>query len=646
MVFPFTLQWRPAVLGLARDLTERKRAAAALQESEERYHSLFNSHRAVMLVLDPETGGIVDANPAACRFYGYSLEVLLGKKITDINILPADEVRQIMGRAKSGQQTHFIFHHQLADGAIREVEVYTTPIAIGGKPLLYSIVHDITDRQRAEAALQESNERYRRITQAVTDYFYTVRVEKGYAVETHHGPGCVAVTGYTYEEFAADPFLWLHMVAAEDRPLVEDQVQRLLAGKMALPIEHRIIRKDGALRWVRNTPVLHCDEQGRLSSYDGLIQDVTERKQVEEALIIKESAVASAINAMAIAAFGGKLTYVNRSFLDLWGYEAESEVLGKSAIDFWPSAGPASQVMEALTRQDAWFGELVAKRKDGSVFDAQVAVNVVKDKTGRPLCMMGSFADITTQKRAGEEIQKLNAVLEQRVQERTAQLEATVRELEAFASSVSHDLRAPLRAMAGYSQALVEDQAPRLDAAGRQSLEQIGQAVQRMDALITGLLELSRLGRSELQREVVDLSALARAIAVELYQREPGRQVKLVVASDLTVQADHHLMRVVLENLLDNAWKFTSRRVEPSIGFGAYAGTAGERVFFVRDNGAGFDMAHAGRLFGPFQRLHTQDDFQGIGIGLATVRRIIERHGGRVWAEGAIDQGATFYFTL
>jgi signal transduction histidine kinase len=254
--------------------------------------------------------------------------------------------------------------------------------------------------------------------------------------------------------------------------------------------------------------------------------------------------------------------------------------------------------------------------------------------------------DITERKQVEEALTQLNATLERRVQERTVQLEATIKDLEAFASSVSHDLRAPLRRIGGFSQALLEDEASLLDDTGKQYLQQIGQAVQRMEALITGLLELSRLSRSELQRQAVDLGALTRAIADELRLRQPGQPVKLVVAGDLTVNADPGLMRVVLENLLDNAWKFTARQAEAHIEVGERAGALGERVFFVRDNGAGFKMEYADRLFGPFQRLHAQDEFPGIGIGLATVRRIIERHGGRVWTEGAVNRGATFYFTL
>jgi light-regulated signal transduction histidine kinase (bacteriophytochrome) len=245
-------------------------------------------------------------------------------------------------------------------------------------------------------------------------------------------------------------------------------------------------------------------------------------------------------------------------------------------------------------------------------------------------------------------VRRLAAELAQRVSdvtERTAQLEAANRELEAFSYSVSHDLRSPLRAIDGFSQALLEDCAPQLDAAGRAHLVRVRHATQRMGQLIDGLLSLSRLTRSELHIGAVDLSALAREAASALQRNDPARGVDVVIAPHLDAVADPGLLRVVLDNLLSNAWKYTSHQVRPHIEVGR-ALVDGALAYFVRDNGVGFDMAYAGKLFGAFQRLHTSDEFPGSGIGLATVQRIIHRHGGRVWAEAAIDQGATFYFTL
>jgi light-regulated signal transduction histidine kinase (bacteriophytochrome) len=235
--------------------------------------------------------------------------------------------------------------------------------------------------------------------------------------------------------------------------------------------------------------------------------------------------------------------------------------------------------------------------------------------------------------------------LETRVEQRTAQLQAANRELEAFAYSVSHDLRAPLRAIEGFSHILLTKYGGVVDETGQDYLRRVRAASQRMGELIEDLLSLSRVSRSELKREDVNLSDLARTVAAELSQRSPGRSVQFVIAPHVVTHADPHLLRVVLENLLGNAWKFTSKRDQACIEFGAET-RDGKLVCFVRDNGAGFDMAFADRLFGAFQRLHSTAEFPGNGIGLASVKRIIHRHGGQVWAEGAVDQGATFYFSL
>jgi light-regulated signal transduction histidine kinase (bacteriophytochrome) len=250
-------------------------------------------------------------------------------------------------------------------------------------------------------------------------------------------------------------------------------------------------------------------------------------------------------------------------------------------------------------------------------------------------------ADISERKAAEESIRRLNAEL----QNQSIQLRAANKELEAFSYSVSHDLRAPLRSIDGFSQALLEDYADKLDEEGQNSLQRVRASSQHMAQLIDDMLKLSRVTRSEMRREPVDLTGMAQALAADLQNTAPERQVKFVIADGLLAQGDAALLRIAMENLLDNAWKYTSQRPRAQIEFG-FCRNNGRSAYFVRDDGAGFDMAYADKLFGTFQRLHSVTEFKGTGIGLATVQRIIHRHGGHVWAEAKVNQGATFYFTL
>ena len=248
-------------------------------------------------------------------------------------------------------------------------------------------------------------------------------------------------------------------------------------------------------------------------------------------------------------------------------------------------------------------------------------------------------------KQAEVELQKHRDHLEELVEQRTTELTAVNKELESFSYSVSHDLRAPLRGIDGFSQALLEDYPDKLDEQGKEYLQRVRSATQRMGELIDDMLNLSRVTRSEMRCETVDLSTLARTFTAELQKTQPGRQVEFVITEGLNVNGDARLLRVVLQNLLGNAWKFTGKKPKARIEFGV---TRHEEkpVYYVRDDGVGFDMTYVGKLFAPFQRLHSAEEFPGTGIGLATVQRVILRHGGTIWAEGAVGKGATFYFTL
>lgn len=347
---------------------------------------------------------------------------------------------------------------------------------------------------------------------------------------------------------------------------------------------------------------------------------------------------------MALVAPDGRWLRVNRAVCELVGYPAE-ELLLKTFQDITHPEDLTTdleyvrQVLDdkirAYQMQKRYF------HKDGHIVWAQLNVSLVRDSRGEPRYFISQIQDVTARVRAEEEIRQLNAELETRVVERTAELTAANRELEAFAYSVSHDLRAPLRAIDGFSQMVVSECGDQLAASARANLEEVRKASQRMGTLIDDLLNLSRITRAEMKRQPVHLSQLAHDIVKQLRQQEPDRQVIVVIADGLTADGDPQLLRVALSNLLGNAWKFTRKASPARIEFGQREG-----AFFVRDNGAGFDMAYAHKLFGAFQRLHRYNEFEGTGIGLATVQRVVQRHGGRVWADGAIDRGATFYFTV
>jgi PAS domain S-box-containing protein len=345
------------------------------------------------------------------------------------------------------------------------------------------------------------------------------------------------------------------------------------------------------------------------------------------------------------------IRFWNKGAERLYGWTAE-EVLGKSMETLmYPDPRVLADSMARTVANDGdWSGELEQRARDGSVVCIEARWTVVRDERGQVNGVLGINTDIHERKRAREEILRLNASLEERVQQRTAQLEFANKELEAFSYSVSHDLRSPLSAVDGFSDLLERSMAKAetspLTERSRHYLARIRAGVSQMGELIDAMLTLAQVSRSSLRWERVDLSAVAEALLAGYREREPGRAVRLHVEPGVTGQGDPRLLKQVLDNLLGNAWKFSAKQECTEISFGREVGADGETVFFVRDQGAGFDMAYVEKLFGAFQRLHALSEFAGTGVGLATVQRIIARHGGKVWAQSQLGEGATFYFTL
>jgi PAS domain S-box-containing protein len=379
-----------------------------------------------------------------------------------------------------------------------------------------------------------------------------------------------------------------------------------------------------------------------------IIRDITDRKKAEARLLEENNFSDSTINSLPGVFYvfdeNGRYLRWNRNTETVTGY-SDGELSKMGPLDFF--SVEEKEMIAKVIQQVAEEGEaaveanLVTKHGDRIPYFFTGKRFVSGDRK----YLVGMGIDISERKTAEAEVRRLNDELEQRVRERTRQLEAANKELEAFSYSVSHDLRAPLRSINGFSEALLEDYYEKLDDEGRDYLRRVSAASQHMAQLIDDLLNLSRVTRYQMRKEEVDLSGLAKKIAVELRAAEPGRQAEFVITSGLVVRGDMHLLEILLRNLLENAFKFTGKQSYSKIEFDVIQFDAG-RAFFVRDNGAGFDMAYKDKLYGAFHRLHTQAEFQGTGIGLAIVKRIVHRHGGNVWAEGKVGEGATFYFTL
>lgn len=393
------------------------------------------------------------------------------------------------------------------------------------------------------------------------------------------------------------------------------------------------------------------------STEEGLgvyFQDITTKRRAAEQLLLLQTAVSHLNDVVLITEatpFGGSglnIVFVNDAFERLTGYSRD-EVIGKSPRML---QGPKTQraaldrIRAALEKEEAVRAELINYTKAGDAYWVELEIVPIADAVGGLAHFVSVVRDITARKQAEETILLLNAELEDRVQRRTMQLEAANKELEAFSYSVSHDLRSPLNTINGFGQLLLKTNGSNLDEKGLHYLTRIRAGAQQMGELINGLLSLAKLSRDPLRFESVDISGIARRLEQECRQREPERQVQVQIQDRLVVQGDALLLSVVLQNLFENAWKYSAKQEAPRIDIGSEAGAEGQTVYFVRDNGAGFDMAYADKLFGVFQRLHSPTEFAGTGVGLANVKRVVERHGGRVWAQGRLNEGATFFFTL
>lgn len=490
---------------------------------------------------------------------------------------------------------------------------------------------NITQRRLTEEQLQKNQEELERFFSVALDLLCIADIDGNFRRINKSWEG---VLGYKVDELEGRSYLdFLH---PDDLDVTLQALADLKQQKMVRGLVNRYRCKDGSYRYL----------EWYAQPYDDLLycaaHDITERQQVEERLRKSDAHLQAA---QRIAKLGS------------WEFDIKTEVIYWSDEVFRifgrdPTAGmptfdelqklyhPEDQlhhnqtVQRGLETGQPYDLECRAYRPDGTLVYIQARGEPVFDSTGQLVQLVGTILDITDRKQA-----------ELTLQQTTAQLAASNQELEAFAYSVSHDLRSPLRAIDGFSRALIEDYGEYLDDQGRDYFDRIRRNIQRMGMLIDDLLRLSRVSRSEMHYVTVNLSTLVLEQVSELQVSESNRQVDVVVAPDVLVSADATLMRVVISNLLQNAWKFSSHHPTARIEFGTTQ-VNGQLTYFVQDDGAGFDMTYANMLFGVFQRLHNTHEFPGTGIGLATVQRAIHRHGGQIWAEGQVEQGATIYFTL
>ena len=610
---------------------------------------LFDLSLDLMAICDSQ-GCFRRVSASATKILGYRPEELLGRRFMEF-VHPQDVERTHVAHESliRGQDViEFENRYVRKDGAIVDLSWSASWYADAG--VSYSIARDVTHRKRAEA--QREAERQ-------TLQMSMVRLELAQSIARLGYWERDLLTDRTVAYGEARSILGLpadenidivalgNQVIDEDRPLFLQGYVDANRG-VPKPMQYRIRCSDGSVRHIYTERRAIRDENGKPVRVIGTLQDVTERHEAHlerQRYVAQLSFLADAARKLNSLLTTHELlqvvTDIARDLVDAHAahghVQTESEELHcRSRFVKYPAvdndSGRAASLEVELTT--------AAGRRIGSIEVWERAAGRFTQSDERALVQLADLAAI------GLQNARLYGELEERVRSRTREFEQSNRELEAFSYSVSHDLRGPLRAIAGFTGLLRERHYDTMDVESRRYLDRIVAGTQRMSNLIDDLLELGRVTRVELKRELVDLSVVVRGIVGRLCESAPERATDVTIEPDHRAHCDLRLMEIVLENLLDNAWKFTAARPLTQIRFGATTGVEGARVFFLRDNGVGFDPRYAANLFGVFERLHAPAQYPGTGVGLATVQRIVHRHGGRIWAEAEVDRGATFYFTL
>ena len=623
------------LLGVARDLTAFHQSQETLREREEIYSNIVNQAVDAIVMVDAGTGEFLEYNEAAYAGLGYTGEEFSKLTLFDIEVnIKPDKLLLFLSKLKKAGSKVFETRHRTKNNIIRDVRVSARAINIRGKDCLATIWTDITERNQKEAMLREKDLIFQSLLENSPFYiFFKDHNSKAMFLSRNH------------EQLFDIPIRELigrdlaEIISPEyGEPYIAAEQQMLKDGKQ---IEYEELYNGRTYSTIK-FPIYRTDAPPMLA---GFTIDITERKEAVDALVENESLLRTIIEHAPFEIWArdkdGYGTLENNIIVNHFG-----SILGKKP-DFSDVSADVKQLWNS-NNQRALNGEIINNEcvylVDGIAHHYhQILAPIIVE--GSVEGIAGFNIDITDRKEAEKQIYKLNAELEERVKQRTLQLEHANKELEAFSYSVSHDLRAPLRGIDGWSLALLEDYGPQLDEQAHVYLDRVRNEAQRMGQLIDDLLKLSRVSRFEMNIAEVDLSAMAETIVNRLTESNPRRQFEFRIAPGIKANADAAMLEIVLTNLLDNAVKFTGKKPFANIEFGSHPEN-GHTVYFVSDNGAGFDMENARKLFGAFQRMHRQTEFQGTGVGLATVQRIIHRHGGQIWAESKANEGAVFYFTL
>jgi PAS domain S-box-containing protein len=634
------------VISNTRDISYRKNAELALLDSEKRFRTLYEN-ATIGIYRTTLDGKILMANPALVKMLGFSsFDDLAHRNLEEEGYEPDyPRAKFLETLEKEGKIIGLESAWHQRDGNTLYVRENASVIRDADGKILYydGNVEDITYWKQAEQALRESEERFSKSFRTSPISFMIANIEDGRIIEINDAFS--SISGFTREEALGNTTLnmkiWVH---EEDRKHIIDSLRE---GNAILHQETLLQAKDGNVSTVLlSAQVIKLANRNCIISS---IEDITKRKEAEDELRIQSEIMSHMAEAVYLVRMeDGIIVYTNSKFEELFGY-GPGDMTGKhvSIVNAPAEKSPeqtAIEIMNQLDKKGFWTGEVLNIKKDGTVFWSHANVAIFNhSKYGKVLVSVQE--DITDRKNAEFQIKKLNEELEVRVIQRTQLLEAANKELEAFSYSVSHDLRAPLRSVHGFTKILLEDYEANLDEEGKRICGVISSSATQMGELIDDLLSFSRIGRSSLNPSVIDMKKMAMVIFEGMTSPAERKRIKLNIGKLQKAFGDVALFGQVWTNLISNAIKYTSKNDVSEISIGSKI-TGDMIIYFIKDNGVGFDMQYAHKLFGVFQRLHSEAEFEGNGVGLAIIQRIILKHGGKVWAEGEVGKGATFYFSL